>query len=48
MGTSRSASVGQGLAQLSAGIGTLITFATSPENVQLIGAHTSNGYWTTT
>lgn len=26
----------------------LVAFAISPENVQLIGAHVSNGYWTTT
>jgi hypothetical protein len=25
----------------------LVDFATSAENVQLIGAHTANGYWTT-
>ena len=32
---SRSAQIGQGLAQVNAGIGTLITFATSPNNVAL-------------
>jgi uncharacterized caspase-like protein len=37
LGTSRSTSVGQGLAQLNAGIGTLITFATSPDTVALDG-----------
>jgi tetratricopeptide (TPR) repeat protein len=36
-GTSRSSTVGQGLAQLNAGIGTLITFATSPDTVALDG-----------
>jgi uncharacterized caspase-like protein len=36
-GASRSATVGQGLAQLNAGIGTLITFATSPDTVALDG-----------
>jgi len=36
-GRSRSAKVGQGLAQLNAGIGTLITFATSPNTVALDG-----------
>jgi hypothetical protein len=25
----------------------LVSFAASAENVQLIGAHTANGYWTT-
>ena len=38
LGASRSASVGQGLAQLNAGIGTLITFATSPDTVALDGS----------
>ncbi|WP_212228451.1 caspase family protein [Bradyrhizobium lablabi] len=38
MGGSRSASVGQGLAQLNAGIGTLITFATSPDTIALDGS----------
>lgn len=37
MGTGRSAAVGQGLAQLNAGIGTLITFATSPDTIALDG-----------
>jgi tetratricopeptide (TPR) repeat protein len=37
-GTSRGATVGQGLAQLNAGIGTLITFATSPDTVALDGS----------
>jgi tetratricopeptide (TPR) repeat protein len=37
-GASRSATVGQGLAQLNAGIGTLITFATSPDTVALDGS----------
>jgi tetratricopeptide (TPR) repeat protein len=37
-GTSRAAAVGQGLAQLNAGIGTLITFATSPDTVALDGS----------
>lgn len=34
---SRSVQIGQGLAQVNAGIGTLITFATSPNNVALDG-----------
>jgi uncharacterized caspase-like protein len=37
-GPSRSAIIGQGLAQLPAGIGTLITFATSPDTVALDGS----------
>jgi tetratricopeptide (TPR) repeat protein len=37
-GPSRSTAVGQGLAQLPAGIGTLITFATSPDTVALDGS----------
>ncbi len=37
-GPSRSTTVGQGLAQLPAGIGTLITFATSPDTVALDGS----------
>lgn len=37
-GSSRSAAVGQGLAQVNAGIGTLITFATSPDTIALDGA----------
>lgn len=37
LGRTRSAKVGQGLAQLNAGIGTLITFATSPNTVALDG-----------
>ena len=40
MGTGRSTSVGQGLAQLNAGIGTLITFATSPDTIALDGGTT--------
>lgn len=36
-GATRSAAVGQGLAQLNAGIGTLIAFATSPDTVALDG-----------
>lgn len=36
-GGARSAAVGQGLAQLNAGIGTLITFATSPNRTALDG-----------
>ncbi|MGD9925611.1 MAG: caspase family protein [Pseudorhodoplanes sp.] len=36
-GGARSAAVGQGLAQLNAGIGTLITFATSPNRIALDG-----------
>ena len=35
---SRSTAVGQGLAQLNAGIGTLITFATSPDTIALDGS----------
>jgi hypothetical protein len=46
MGTSRSASVGQGLAQLNAGIGTLITFATSPDTVALDGAGRNSPFTT--
>ena len=38
LGASRSASVGHGLAQLNAGIGTLITFATGPDTVALDGS----------
>jgi len=38
MGGSRSTAVGQGLAQLNAGIGTLITFATSPDTIALDGS----------
>ena len=34
-GGSRSTTVGQGLAQVNAGIGTLITFATSPDTIAL-------------
>ncbi|MCW5701164.1 MAG: tetratricopeptide repeat protein [Bradyrhizobium sp.] len=37
-GGSRSAAVGQGLAQVNAGIGTLITFATSPDTIALDGS----------
>ena len=37
-GGARSASVGQGLAQVNAGIGTLITFATSPDTIALDGS----------
>lgn len=37
-GGSRSSAVGQGLAQLNAGIGTLITFATSPDTIALDGS----------
>jgi uncharacterized caspase-like protein len=37
-GATRSSTVGQGLAQLNAGIGTLITFATSPNTVALDGS----------
>lgn len=37
LGATRSASVGQGLAQLNAGIGTLIAFATGPDTVALDG-----------
>jgi tetratricopeptide (TPR) repeat protein len=37
-GGSRSTAVGQGLAQLNAGIGTLITFATSPDTIALDGS----------
>ena len=37
-GPSRSTIIGQGLAQLPAGIGTLITFATSPDTVALDGS----------
>jgi uncharacterized caspase-like protein len=37
-GASRSAAVGQGLAAVNAGIGTLITFATSPDTVALDGS----------
>jgi uncharacterized caspase-like protein len=36
-GAGRSATVGEGLAQLNAGIGTLITFATSPNKIALDG-----------
>lgn len=46
MGASRSASVGQGLAQLSAGIGTLITFATSPDTVALDGTGKNSPFTT--
>lgn len=35
---SRSSAVGQGLAQVNAGIGTLITFATSPDTIALDGS----------
>ena len=44
LGASRSASVGQGLAQLNAGIGTLITFATSPGTVALDGTGTNSPF----
>jgi len=37
-GGSRSTAVGQGLAQVNAGIGTLITFATSPDTIALDGS----------
>lgn len=37
-GGSRSSAVGQGLAQVNAGIGTLITFATSPDTIALDGS----------
>ncbi|MGQ0681469.1 tetratricopeptide repeat protein [Bradyrhizobium sp.] len=37
-GGTRSSAVGQGLAQLNAGIGTLITFATSPDTIALDGS----------
>ncbi|MBV8927236.1 MAG: tetratricopeptide repeat protein [Bradyrhizobium sp.] len=46
MGTTRSASVGQGLAQLNAGIGTLITFATSPDTVALDGTGKNSPFTT--
>jgi uncharacterized caspase-like protein len=36
-GATRSAAIGQGLAQVNAGIGTLITFATSPDRTALDG-----------
>jgi tetratricopeptide (TPR) repeat protein len=45
-GGSRSASVGQGLAQLNAGIGTLIAFATSPETVALDGGGRNSPFTT--
>jgi tetratricopeptide (TPR) repeat protein len=37
-GGARSSAVGQGLAQVNAGIGTLITFATSPDTIALDGS----------
>jgi len=37
-GASRSTAVGQGLAQINAGIGTMIAFSTSPNNVALDGS----------
>ncbi len=37
-GGTRSSAVGQGLAQVNAGIGTLITFATSPDTIALDGS----------
>jgi tetratricopeptide (TPR) repeat protein len=45
-GSSRSASVGQGLAQLSSNIGTLITFATSPDSVALDDGNGRNSPFT--
>jgi tetratricopeptide (TPR) repeat protein len=45
-GAGRSASVGQGLAQLNAGIGTLITFATSPNKVALDGTGRNSPFTT--
>ena len=46
MGTGRSTAVGQGLAQLNAGIGTLITFATSPDTIALDGSPGRNSPFT--
>ncbi len=45
-GSSRSTTVGQGLAQLNAGIGTLITFATSPDTVALDGSGKNSPFTT--
>ena len=45
-GASRSATVGQGLAQLNAGVGTLITFATSPDTVALDGSGKNSPFTT--
>jgi tetratricopeptide (TPR) repeat protein len=45
-GTSRSGAVGQGLAQLNAGVGTLITFATSPDTVALDGSGKNSPFTT--
>ena len=45
-GETRSATVGQGLAQLNAGIGTLITFATSPNTVALDGTGRNSPFTT--
>jgi tetratricopeptide (TPR) repeat protein len=46
MGSTRSANIGQGLAQLNAGIGTLITFATSPDTVALDGTGRNSPFTT--
>lgn len=43
-GSSRSTAVGQGLAQINGGIGTLITFATSPDTVALDGDGTNSPF----
>jgi tetratricopeptide (TPR) repeat protein len=45
-GVSRSTAVGQGLAQLNAGVGTLITFATSPDTVALDGSGKNSPFTT--
>jgi uncharacterized caspase-like protein len=45
-GTSRSGAIGQGLAQLNAGVGTLITFATSPDTVALDGSGKNSPFTT--
>jgi tetratricopeptide (TPR) repeat protein len=45
-GAGRSAAVGQGLAQLNAGIGTLITFATSPNRIALDGVGRNSPFTT--
>ncbi len=45
-GASRSTAVGQGLAQLNAGVGTLITFATSPDTLALDGSGKNSPFTT--
>lgn len=46
MGASRSTAIGQGLAEVRTGIGTMITFATQPDNVALDGTGANSPFTT--